>query len=357
MFKARGSFEGAIRRKKGVPVEFQGMSGGFQLGAGGGNLHFPGVPDTSGDESPAKKQRGKDRATRSGVNKAKKEAGADASLQAQTVTLGLGQLEALLDKQSEKILAANRAHAQGLLDALEERQGERFMTIERSVGIVQHHVGNLEDRLAAVEAKMQHGLPKDQPERRRWTLVFGGWERDTKKSTVLAELQQACSKLMIEKEFDEPPFTTGPRRSVALANFGERAGESEADRRARMHRVVLAFAGEKMLTAKKKLWAGYSKTKMERDIASHCSWVRRAMMGISAEFLEDIDCEYGTGSVWMGSSLVASVTRDIPGGIDSHDVVLHGKGAHKGWVHVKGLSHESKIPETTIRDRLDAEKR
>ena len=118
------------------------------------------------------------------------------------------------------------------------------------------------------------------------------------KQLVLSQLEQALAKLKIQHEMDEPPFTTGPRRAVALANIGERKGETEGERRSRMHRIVVAFSKEKLLTSSgKKLWSGYSKSKPERDVASHCSWVKRTAASMNPAYLETIDCDYGSGSV------------------------------------------------------------
>ena len=92
----------------------EGMSKGFQLGQLPGGV--PAVPDSSEEdreESPAKRTKG----GRPGANKARREGGASSP---STVSLDWQQLEALLDRQADKILAANQKQAQVLLDALEE---------------------------------------------------------------------------------------------------------------------------------------------------------------------------------------------------------------------------------------------
>lgn len=239
-------------------------AGGFQLGLPG---EIPRVPSSDDDdESPVKKQKGQPSA-----NKARPEGsraqkrGRRKEAESKTLSLDMATLEHLLDQNCAKILKANREHAQGLLDALEERQAARFMTIERTIEGMEYTAEGFDQRLRAIEEKLQRGVPQDDESKRRWTLVFGGWEADTRKSTILTELDQAINKLEIKDLFDDPPFTTGPRRAVALCNFAAREGETEGERKGRMHKIVLSFAKQKMLTSsRKKLWAGYSKSREAR---------------------------------------------------------------------------------------------
>ena len=138
-------------------------------------------------------------------------------------------LESLLDQQCARILQANRTHAEGLLNALEERQAARFLAIERTAEGVEYKVESFESRLKAVEQKLQRGFPQgEERDRRKNTLVFGGWNPDTRRDTILSELRQ------VDADFDNAPFTTGPRRAVALANFNTCKGESEAECKARL---------------------------------------------------------------------------------------------------------------------------
>ena len=78
------------------------------------------------------------------------------------------------------------------------------------------------------------GIPKWGP----WIFWFR--VRDTKKNTILSELDRAVEKLGIRECFAESPFSTGPCRSIALANMAVRDGEGEVDCKARMHGIVTA---------------------------------------------------------------------------------------------------------------------
>ena len=153
------------------------------------------VPRASHNKSRGSDGRGKPTGGGSGVRG--REGGGGQSL-----TLDMSTLEQLLDQQCEKILQANRQHAQGLLDQLEQRQAARFVAIERSVEGVEYTVESFEARLKAVEDKLQRGAPKDDAGRRRWTLVsqgknaqnrdglFGDQAHDFSSEEALGELQQ-----------------------------------------------------------------------------------------------------------------------------------------------------------------------
>ena len=191
-------------------------------------------------------------------------------------------------------------------------------------------------------------------DRRRHTLVFGGWERDTKKDKLLAELNQAVRGLSLSSKTSEQPFTTGPRKSVALLNFPLLPGESDDSRRRRMHEIVVAIGQAKVYTSSsKKLWCSYSKTRQQRDISGHCSWVKRALAHIDEGLIPEIDVEYSSGSVWMGESLIASSLKQPNDGAKS-EKMMTGKGSPPGWVDLERFSRESKLAESELREALDA---
>ena len=73
---------------------------------------------------------------------------------------------------------------------------------------------------------------------RKCTLVFGGWGVDTRKTTLLHQLDQALLGLQLKGEFDSDPFTTGARRSVALCQFKRRPGEGDQDVKQRMIHIM-----------------------------------------------------------------------------------------------------------------------
>ena len=73
---------------------------------------------------------------------------------------------------------------------------------------------------------------------RRPALVFGGWAPTARRKVVLGDLQALLRDVAAEEYLDEPPWTPGPRRGVALSGFQVRAHETEEDMKARMVEVM-----------------------------------------------------------------------------------------------------------------------
>eukprot|EP00439_Symbiodinium_sp_Y106_P020670 s1323_g2.t1 len=342
------------------------MSAVMQLGLPG-SVPVP----TDDDKSPKRKS---ESGGRSGANKAGRatetrrgleppglgrELGAEGAENRQ-LTISMVDFERLLDRQSATILQANREHAQGLLDALEARHGSRLDALEGGATKVQTGIAQMEERLAALERTVQNqlGHPGGAEAKRRHTLVFGGWDRDTRREKVLRELQEAVTGLGLDKLVSEKAFTTGPRRSVAMMNFPLQASETDDDRRSRMHQMVLALSQAQVVTsAGKRLWCSYSRTKQQRDVSSHCGWIKRALGNLDAEWAREVDLEYSTGSAWLGNSLVGSATRDPDADMPSEKLLWHMKGSSKAWVAVGKLAKETKLAEDDIRMALEDTKR
>ena len=299
------------------------------------------------DPSPAKKRGGAGKVP--GANKAMRPEGVPRN----NLALTYDDMKQLLAEQSASILQANREHAQSLIESLESRHGARLDRVDQQIQDVSSGLQGIEGRLLALEREVRSDRRSSSDdgfaERRRTTLVFGGWERDTKRDKILGELRQAFKGLELESKLSDTPFTTGPRRNIALLNFPLLPDEVDEDRRNRMHEIVLAIAQSKVYTsAGKKLWCSYSKTKGQRDISSHCGWVKRGLAQVDESWVRQLDVEYGTGSVWLGDSLVASGTRTPNNGAHS-DSMLLGKGSPPAWIDLAKLALETKISEKDLR--------
>ena len=110
--------------------------------------------------------------------------------------------------------------------------------------------------------------PKGGEPDRRFTLVFGGWARDTRKQVILQQLGAALDQLGFRELLDNPPFCTGPRRSTA-----KKGGESEYATRRRMHSIIMGLAGNEVTipVSGRKMFATYSKSKTARTISTGLS--------------------------------------------------------------------------------------
>ena len=192
------------------------------------------VPD-DGDEglSPAKTSRKSDGKSGAGVTAA--------------------ELQLLLSQQTAQL-----AQAQEL--AVSKATAHFEAVVAEKVGRTDSRVDELEKKLESLAEKFQSmvsGNPSGpaggqadavgEQHRRQRTLIYGGWARDTRRPDLLHELQKALVSLGVAAELDDTPFATGARRSIALSGFKERPGETYMDMRARMQKVIRAFAdaGEK----------------------------------------------------------------------------------------------------------------
>ena len=201
---------------------------------------------------------------------------------------------------------------------------------------------------------------RDEMDRKK-TLVFGGWPMDTKRAHILGQLGQALKERDLLTSLDNEPFCTGPRRSTALAVFARRQGESEHDVRQRMHSIIKCVSDNQVrVTGGRRLFATWSKTKMERAIASHAAWVKRVVVQLDERQVPNLDLEYATGTAWMGDHMVASATRPLPPGTAPHHIVYNEEAQKVGkgpWVHVQHLASElGKDPEM-VKQMLDQESR
>ena len=189
--------------------------------------------------------------------------------------------------------------------------------------------------------------------------MYGGWERETRKSVILQQLDEALDKLGLRGHLDNPAFCTGPRRSTALSTFIVRPGETDYTARKRMHAVILGLAngGVQVPPNGKKMFATYSKSGSERIIASHASWVKRAVATFGQNHLDQLDVEFSTGTCWYGSSMIASATRPSPPGIDEQGMIRDEVEGHSVWIDVMSFGKESRLGIKDLKKALDSQRR
>ena len=174
---------------------------------------------------------------------------------------------------ANRIRKAQEDNLHGILSLFEKLTNERIDAV--------HEKAEAADRLKTKLTNCRnswHGcypegrIPKGGEPDRRFTLVFGGWARDTRKQVILQQLGAALDQLGF-RELLNPPFCTGPRRSTALAVFSARGGESEYATRRRMHSIIMGLAGNEVTipVSGRKMLATYSKSKTARTISTGLS--------------------------------------------------------------------------------------
>ncbi|CAE7265287.1 lolT1 [Symbiodinium sp. CCMP2592] len=280
------------------------------------------------------------------------------------VTLDVQRIRELLAEQSRELLGAQQKQLDQAVQDMENKMEIRVAGVEKQVAeaqgrseVLESKVEQLETALRELTQMVKEGSgPRhlgDDSERRRSTLVFGGWPKDSRRMDILSELKEALMKLGLQADCDEAPFCTGPRRSIALMSVPLRAMETEQGRRSRMFKFVSAFQGHEVSSKSgSKLWCNFSKSPKERAIAAHASHVKRVVAHFDEEMAAgQLDFEYKTGSVWGPQSMLASALLPHPPGVAAKHLLVDEETDHKHWIDV---SQVAKLVNKTAKQVRDA---
>ena len=199
----------------------------------------------------------------------------------------------------------------------------RVTSVEETLATVQERLTKLEQR----EAPSGEKGPTSLDDRHKYTLVYGGWPKDSARKDILQSLGQAFDRLELTPLLDTQAFTTGPRRSMALQTFHVRAGETFVSMRNRMSVVIAAIANTTIYLGAgetNKLWSSYSKPKEARLNGGHSAWVRRLVRSLDGSQEQFLEAEYSSGACWLHGKKVCSAVEAVPEGvgIDSKDFVI-----------------------------------
>ena len=131
------------------------------------------------------------------------------------------------------ILEAQRIQIAKAMDDQEAKVEGRFQEVDRKFGAEDDKMAKIQAQLADLTKELREAPRSitastggwDLPDKYRWTLVYGGWERETRKGTILRELDQVLAQLHVDADLDGMPWTSGARRSNAFSNFQLRRGE------------------------------------------------------------------------------------------------------------------------------------
>ena len=267
-------------------------------------------------------------------------------------------LRELLAEQSNMILEAQRIQIAKAMDDQEAKVEGRFQAVDRKFDAQDDKMAKIETQLADL-AKELREAPKsttastggrDLPDKYRWTLVYGGWERDTRKGTTLRQLDQVLSQLQVDAELDGRPWTSGARRSNAFSNFQPRRGEREHEARDRMQKIILAFADKKPTVGGRRLFATWSKPPEERRRGAHCSLVKKLVGALDERQVEMVDLERQSGSAWLGDAKIACATAPLAE--ESSDFYVFGDRDQRPWINVAAIAREIKVDKHRVMNVL-----
>ena len=220
-------------------------------------------------------------------------------------------LQMLLAQQSASLLEAQQAGLRTALKELEDRQEVKMDRLDAKLDEASERTTNLEtqlkaavDRIHVLEERghQQGGAPGG--DHRKHSLVFGGWCDNTRRNVILHQLDESLKHLGLLPHFDSSPFTTGPRRAVALCNFSLRRGEQFPDLRRRMLEVVQEVnkSGLALQGGKRSLWCSFSRSPAERGKASVAGCIKKIVANHRANLLPELDLDYNAGSAWLSDT-------------------------------------------------------
>ena len=275
--------------------------------------------------------------------------------------VSMSALKAVLAEQTRDIKDGIKTDIQAAIHATETKfekalegvragiQGQMARDRE-SMQDVKKGQAELLTRIEALEqGQLRHGPGGAVTQDRKPTLIWGGWREDTKRHVILKDLQDALADVGVKDKLDNQPWVPAVRHSIALSEVMPRSDETEATMRLRMLAVVDAINSGAIhtenLKPNSKLWCAISRPRQDRGNGVHAGKVRK-MLHMAGVGMQDVDCSYRDGTVWVGDHVVASVVKPRPQG-----EVLEGKIAGS-WVDINALAKLVDRPKASLGEVL-----
>ena len=138
---------------------------------------------------------------------------------------------------------------------------------------------------------------------------------------------------------DTKPFTTGPRRSLALQGFVVRQGDNYVAMRNRMASIIAEFSNSPALLGEgSRIWASFSKPKEARMNGDWCAWVRRIVRKVDPEQEKGLEPEYNSGTCWLHGVRVSSAVH-LPDGIPDGELMRDEARPSRPWIHLEKIAY------------------
>ena len=256
------------------------------------------------------------------------------------MALTLNTFKELLEQQTHAIRRSNAEEIQKAVEVATKASGEeihkainkataqttaQLSRVEATVGRhsdaltqIRDDMETMEARLSKVEGNVASSTGSTmwaESDKKRSSLIFGGWPEDTPREVLLQELWDLLSKAGLDGEFEDI-FTTGPRRGFAIGNV-KMEGFTDAGKLKRKLIEMTIIIRKARLCGKhmqsgKYLWANLSKTKTERDRGSHGGKLKRLILELSGGYDPGIEVEYPAGTAWLPAGIIGSATKPQP---------------------------------------------
>ncbi|CAE7942707.1 unnamed protein product [Symbiodinium sp. KB8] len=191
----------------------------------------------------------------------------------------------------------------------------------------------------------------------RRTLVFGGWNQDTKKQIILDESGAFLKQDDVKDFVDAHELQVwGPRKSFGMLRFKVREGEEQRGVRDRMWKTIQALRANAHHLAStgaadggKPMWAQFVKTREARKRSSHGSLIRRVCLAMVADCRHNqeahsmfageessYEVDWGSGTVWCSEWKLGSSVHRQPRG-------EHIRLLSSGWIDLEAISRATGV--------------
>ena len=104
---------------------------------------------------------------------------------------------------------SNREHVDEVCRRLDQEVEARFAEVDATFNGVDERLQGMEEKVAKLEGMLRGAPPATEgglDEKRKHTLVFGGWLRDTQRKIILDEVNEALERLNLRRLTDQAPF-------------------------------------------------------------------------------------------------------------------------------------------------------
>ena len=276
-------------------------------------------------------------------------------------TVDASLMRQLLAEQSAMMLTAQQRQLEMALEKQDQRYNEKFQKMDDRMDESDKRYARLEEKVTAITKEMAEGSGARSTEaptagggsaldKYRYSLIFRGWARDTRRATILRDVKEAIGKVGVRDFCDGDPWVSGARRSNAFLNFHARGSEMGHQIRDRMQKIIVKFGEAQPEVRGTRVTATWSKPPEERARGSHCNFTKKVVASLAESALENLDMERQTGSAWLGDTKSSSAVEKLSG--DKQGFYIFEDRPNQPWVHVDAIAKELRIGKQEVWDMV-----
>ncbi|CAE7432317.1 unnamed protein product [Symbiodinium sp. CCMP2592] len=242
-----------------------------------------------------------------------------------TSAVTMSDLQQLLAEQTFTLQSHQHEAIKAAVHELRDSTRAELGGIKATLSKHDDHILQLRDaqdrmelRLTTLEQKgvtSSAGSTADERAGQMDLMIVGGWEENTPREVLLAELKEALETMGIP-DFFRDYFTIGPRKGFAMCLVATTANEAPQDLKRRMIFTAQQIRQQNYkapsMREGKTLRATLGRTAAERQRAAHVGKSKRLVLEFNQDVLPYTDSEWGQGNFWLNGTVCSSSTRPPP---------------------------------------------